>query len=161
VEWELLPEKLKTLSVKKGRLFNAAGKAHHVLAQWNAERNPDELVTADVEVNATLAGVVVNSFDEVQLIWNELDYFRLHRKIKGEHPDLIAAEKKAELSTLSDVALLKLLRNRPADILKYTRTRIPAAANEERRRAMEEKVEAWKAELEAARVEAKKRRIVS
>lgn len=113
-----------------------------------------------MEANAELAAVVVKNFDEVQQIWDELDHFKRHRQVKGDHPLFRAEAQKQELSGMSDVALLKLLRNRPADILKYTKVRIPAAASEERRSAMEEKVAEWRRALEAARAEAKRRGVV-
>ena len=159
VEWELLPDALKALAVKKGKLFAEAGKAHYALVQRNFGRNPDDLVTADVEANAALAAVVVGRFSEVQQIWGELDYFARHRQVKGDHPDFRAAATQKKLSELSDVALLKLLRNRPADILKYAKTRIPAASSDERRRALEQKVAAWREELEAAKAEAQRRKL--
>jgi hypothetical protein len=160
VEWELLPESLKKLSVKKGKLFSAAGKAHYALVQRNVGRNPNDLTTDDVEANAALAAGVVEDMDEVQQIWDELDYFKKRRQVKGEHPDFKAAAKKIEVSEMSDVALLKLLRNRPADISKYAKIRIPAAPSEAHRKKMEAKAAAWQVELAAARVEAKRRGIL-
>jgi hypothetical protein len=157
VDWELLPDVLKTLSAKKGKLFSEAGKAHYALVQRNFSRNPEDLTGAEVEANAALAAVVVNNFNEVQQIWNELDHFAKRHKVKGEHPDFKAAAAKQKVSALSDVALLKLLRNIPSNILKYTKTRIPAATGEERRQALEQKVAAWRTELAAARAEATRR----
>jgi Tat protein secretion system quality control protein TatD with DNase activity len=159
VDWELLPESLKKLSVKKGKLFAEAGKAHYALVQRNFGRNPNDLTTAAVEANAALAAVVVKNFEEVQQIWDELDHFAKHRQALGNHPDFKAAAAQRRVSELSDVALLKLLRNRPADILKYTKTRIPAAGNEARRQRLEQKVAAWRTELEAAKQEAIRRKL--
>jgi hypothetical protein len=157
VDWALLPESLKELSVKKGKLFSEAGKAHYALSQRNVGRNPEELSAADVEANAELAAVVVKNFEEVQQIWDEIDHFTRHRQVKGLHPYFKVAEARKSAGEMSDVELLKQLRNLPSNMLKYTKIRIPAAAGALQRQKLEAKVSEWQAALQAARSEAEKR----
>lgn len=96
----------------------------------------------------------------MQQIWDEVDHYKKHRKVKGAHAvfKVVAAQKK--VSELTDVELLKIVRNRPADIQKYTKKRVPIAKTEQQRKSLLAKVEAWKLDLEQARSEAKQRGVL-
>ena len=145
--------------MSKGKLFSMAARAHRLLLQYNFGRDPEKISDALKAENMTLARTVVENMDEISLIYRELDHFKATGRILGSHHVFKrkAAQKTAD--GMSDAELLKANKNLPANIIKYRKTRIPAAPDEDRRARLEAKAQEWERRLGAVREEIKKRNI--
>ncbi len=159
IDFALLPEAVKVLAVKKGKLFADAGRAHYTLLQNNFGKDPDKLTPEEIAANAELAQTIVENLDENQQIWDEIDSTLTTGQPIGKHPDLVEKPVEKRVADLDDVSLIKFLRNRPTDIAKYENTRIPAAKDEKSREKLLAKVAEWKEQLEQAKEAAKRRGI--
>lgn len=160
VDWELLPDGLRTLAVGKGKLFSAASRAHRLLLEGNFSVGRQVETPAEKRgANTALAAVVVGNMDEITRIYRELDHYKATGRILGEHPVFRSREQEVDAAQMSDAQLVKRARNLPADIRKYRRERIPRAGDTVRRAKLEERAARWEALLAAVRKEIKKRKI--
>jgi len=85
VDFSLLPDALKRLSVRKGDLYRMASVLHREMLSCNTD-----------EERSQKAVIIIGNMSENNQIYAELRYFLKNRKFLGEHPSFkVVKEKKA------------------------------------------------------------------
>lgn len=153
-----MPDELRSLAVSKGKLFSQAARAHRLLLEGNFGKDPARISDGLKKENIAHAGMVVESMDEISLIYQELDHYKATGKILGTHPVFKRREEEKTADGMSDAELLKASRNLPSSIHKYRKERIPATSGPAREHLVA-KAEQWERKLQAVRAEIKKRNI--
>jgi hypothetical protein len=107
VNFALLPDFLKKLSVKKGDLYREASKLHRELDNCKSFSEAAEK-----------CAVILNNMRENDLIYQELRHFISHNKVLGLHPDLKKETKAQEpdYKTLPADQLLRKISSRSAQL---------------------------------------------
>lgn len=107
VNFALLPDFLKKLSVRKGDLYREASKLHREL----------DNCTSFGEA-ADKCAIILNNMRENDLIYQELRHYISHNKVLGLHPSLKQENKPAEsdYKTLPADQLLRKISSRSAQL---------------------------------------------
>lgn len=111
-----LPEDLKELHFKKGRLFNQASKARRQLYEMHfgeEKLNPVK--------SFELVKIAVDNMLENKQIWKEIKHFKAEGEMLNEHPALAENKLIEELKALQPLELQKRLQNLPTYISKAKR----------------------------------------
>lgn len=152
IEWELLPDTLKALSIQKGKNFSSAAKAHWELLQANFKKNPKDLSANQLRKNAEYAQTILDKISENAHIWEQLDYFQVHKQLKKDAPIKLTFA----IEELSDGDLHKRLMNRRSNLCTY-RKRMSQANSNTQLIAYESKIESLEKEIQALVDEKQKR----
>jgi hypothetical protein len=115
VDTSKLPEELQILSIKKGQLYKEACHLHTRL----------EFVASDEE-RMRNANRIVKIFEEMQLIWNEIDYFQEYGVIRpktGKNLEDLSPIQLMKRKNSVRTYITKIKKKDPADprILEFTR----------------------------------------
>ncbi len=108
-----LPDELKALHYKKGRLYNRACKARRELYEMHfGEKQVDSTESFG------LVKTAVDNMLENNLIWKEIRHYTKTDEMLNEHPSLAENKKVKELEALNPLELQRRLQNLPTYISK-------------------------------------------
>lgn len=141
------PDELKILTADMFAAYDAYREAYAKLDDKNSQ---DE--------NFKLAQEVVEKYLQNRAMWAELDHYKEHNAILGEHPIFETLKLREEIAGLSDLDLPKKLANAKSNITK-AKNAIAAAKDEKAKATADERLAKWettKAEL-LAEIERRKK----
>lgn len=137
VDLAVLPEALRKLHFKKGKLFNEASMLHKKLA------------SSPLHERASMVETIVENMRENQVIWNEINFYQSNQKVKGEHPDLKQRKKEKELKSVPGEVLQRTLTNRRSNLSRYKKMIADNPADDARNKKRRQKIEEWMIEIKA------------
>ena len=138
------PDKLKILVQDKFTAWRNYQKVHAALLVVTEEgKEPVEMTDADL---FELAKAAIENFELNHAIYDELNYYKEHKAILGNHPIFADEVLKEKVAKLTDAAALKRRNNLRTYISRDT-PKIANAATEAAGLKIQEKVQAWTQEL--------------
>lgn len=128
------PDILKVLVNDMFTSYDAYRTAHNALSAL-----PDG---APAEETAPLAATAVDEMLNDRMIWDELEHYREHNSLLGEHPKAREWQRWGEYRSLSDFELMRRGKNAASNISKH-RAKLKAAATDEDRLQHESALREW------------------
>lgn len=132
------PDKLKILVADKISAYKKAEAAHEELAKNETEKH------LSPEQEKELSATAVENFELNELVYRELNYFKEHNEILGEHPIFAEEVAQREVDELSDNDAHKTYRNL-ATYISREKKNLDKAKSDETRLKIQAKIDEFQA----------------
>lgn len=140
------PDELKILV---SDMFTAYDKYRAAFKDLSIANSPDD--------NFVLAQQVIENYLENRSIWEELEYYKEHGEVLGQHPLFSKLMLEKEISAIEDVDLIKKLTNARSNVTK-NKSRVETSETEEDKQKAQEALNKWSLTVELLTAEIEKRK---
>jgi hypothetical protein len=118
-EFASLPSILKDIVIENVKAYNHSCKLFNKLSNINSSKNNNNLSPKEIKENALLCEAIINLMNYNSMGWDEINYWKINKKLLKKHPHFIKINKTSILQKKSIGELKYIKKNRYSNISSY------------------------------------------
>ena len=143
------PDVLKILVADMFTAYDTYVKTYNAIVDAPEDASNEEILL--------MAATTVENYLEDRAIFMELEHYRDNKELLGAHPRVFAAIMAEDLSSKSDIELMKMARNSSTNVSKW-KAKVANATDEKEKQNAEKQLERWEKTKSVVKAELDKRK---